>query len=52
MIRITYFSETTIINDQKIVDSPPRTFSVVKGIPCTGLNVSLAAYNGLVPMSP
>src|SRR6185369_2173091 len=23
-----------------------------KGMPCSGLNVSLTAYNGLVPMSP
>ena len=43
MIRITYLSETTIISDQKIVESPPRMFSVLSAMPCTGLKVSLAA---------
>ena len=52
MMRITYLSETTIISDQKIVDRPPSTFAASRGMPWSGLNVSLAAYSGLVPMSP
>jgi hypothetical protein len=51
-MRVTYLNDTTIINAQKIAETPPRTFSWVSGMPCTGLNVSLAAYSGLVPMSP
>ena len=49
---MTYLSETTIINAQKIAETPPSTLSTVRGMPCAGLNVSLAAYSGLVPMSP
>jgi len=52
MMRITYLSETTIISDQKIVDRPPSTLAVPSGMPWSGLKVSLAAYSGLVPMSP
>ena len=48
----TYLSDTTIISDQKIADTPPRMFAGVNGMPWSGLNVSLAAYSGLVPMSP
>jgi hypothetical protein len=33
MIRMTYFSETTIISAQKIADTPPRMFPVERGIP-------------------
>ena len=33
MIRITYFRDTTIINAQKIVDTPPRMFSVLSRMP-------------------
>ena len=51
-ISVTYLSETTIISVQKIVDTPPSTFAAVSGIPWAGLNVSFAAYSGLVPMSP
>ena len=40
---VTYFSETTIIRIQKIVDSPPRMFAAVSGMPCAGLKVSLTA---------
>ena len=49
---VTYLSETTIISAQKIADTPPRMFAAVSGMPCSGLKVSLAAYSGLVPMSP
>ena len=52
MISITYFSDTTIISDQKIVDRPPRMFSASSGMPWLGAKVSLTAYSGLVPMSP
>jgi len=52
MMRMTYLSETTIISDQKIAERPPRMFSGFSAMPCTGLKVSLAAYSGLVPMSP
>src|SRR6266550_458192 len=48
----TYLSETTTISVQKIADTPPIIFATVNGMPCWGLNVSLAAYSGLVPMSP
>ena len=51
-ISVTYLSDTTIISAQKIAETPPSTFSALSGMPCTGLNVSLAAYSGLVPMSP
>ena len=43
MMRITYFSDTTIISAQKIADRPPRTFAPVSGMPWPGLNVSLTA---------
>ena len=33
---VTYFSDTTSISDQKIVDRPPRTFAAVSGMPCLG----------------
>ena len=49
---VTYFSETTIIRIQKIVETPPTMFSALSGMPCSGLNVSFTAYSGLVPMSP
>src|SRR5260370_22229381 len=52
MMRITYLTDTTIINDQKIAETPPRTFAVEKGMPWLGLNTSFTAYSGLVPMSP
>jgi len=52
MMSTTYFSDTTIISAQKIVDSPPRMLSGVSGMPWSGENVSLTAYSGLVPMSP
>jgi hypothetical protein len=52
MMRITYLSETTTINAQKMAEMPPTMFSISSGMPCAGLNVSLTAYNGLVPMSP
>ena len=34
---VTYLSETTIISDQKIAETPPRMFSAVSGMPCTGI---------------
>ena len=34
---ITYLSDTTIISDQKIADTPPRMFSGVSGMPCCGI---------------
>jgi hypothetical protein len=40
---VTYLSETTIISDQKIAETPPMTFSGVSGMPYWGLNVSFAA---------
>ncbi len=52
MISITYFSDTTIISDQKISDRPPRMFSGVSGMPWPGAKVSFTAYSGLVPISP
>ena len=42
-ISVTYLSETMIISAQKIADTPPKIFSIVSGIPCCGLKVSLAA---------
>jgi hypothetical protein len=44
MMRITYFTETTIINAQKIVDRPPRTFLALRGMPWSGLKVSRLIY--------
>ena len=32
--RVTYLSETTIISDQKIVETPPTMLSAVSGMPC------------------
>src|SRR3989344_2150829 len=52
MMSSTYLSETTIINDQKMVDRPPRILAAFRGIPWPGAKVSLTAYSGLVPMSP
>src|SRR4051812_6200554 len=52
MISTTYFSDTTTISAQKIVDRPPRMLSVVSAMPWSGENVSFTAYSGLVPMSP
>ncbi len=43
MMSVTYLSETTTISAQKIVEMPPRMFSVSSGIPCPGLKVSLTA---------
>ncbi len=43
MISSTYLSETTIVSAQKIVDSPPSTFSAVSAMPWLGANVSLTA---------
>ena len=40
MISTTYFSDTTIISAQKMVDRPPRMFSCVSGMPCSGEKVS------------
>jgi hypothetical protein len=34
---VTYLSDTTIINVQKIAETPPRMFSAVSGMPCSGL---------------
>ena len=36
-------SDTTIINVQKIAESPPRIFAGVSGSPCVGENVSFTA---------
>src|SRR4051812_48576247 len=49
---VTYFRETTIIKVQKMAETPPRMLSGVSAMPWAGLNVSFAAYRGLVPMSP
>ena len=40
---VTYLSDTTIISAQKIAETPPRMFSGVSGMPCSGLNVSFTA---------
>src|SRR5688500_3035418 len=52
MMSTTYFSDTTIISAQNIVESPPRMFAGLSGMPWSGEKVSLTAYSGLVPMSP
>ena len=52
MIRMTYLSVTITISAQRTADTPPSTLPVVNAMPCAGLNTSLAAYSGLVPMSP
>ncbi len=52
MMRTTYFSDTTIISAQNIVDRPPRIVACSSARPCCGENVSFTAYSGLVPMSP
>ncbi len=31
---VTYLSETMIISDQKIVETPPAMLSAVSGMPC------------------
>ena len=43
MMSTTYFSDTTIIRDQKIAEMPPMTVSALMGIPCAGLKVSFTA---------
>ncbi len=43
MMSITYLSETTTINDQRIAEMPPSMFSGASGIPWAGLKVSLTA---------
>ena len=52
MISRTYFRETTIISDHRMAEMPPRIVPVSRTIPWEGLNTSLAAYRGLVPISP
>ena len=42
-ISVTYLSDTMIISAQKIAETPPIMFSGVRGMPCSGLNVSFAA---------
>jgi len=51
-IRITYFSVTTTISAQKIVDTVPRTFASLNSTPPCSENTSFTVYSGLVPMSP
>jgi len=36
-------SDTTIIRIQKIVDTPPVMLAGLRGMPCSGLKVSLTA---------
>jgi len=40
---VTYLSDTTIIRIQKIVDTPPVMLAGLRGMPCSGLKVSLTA---------
>ena len=42
----TYLSDTTIISDQKIAETPPRMFSGVSGIPCCGIEGFLRGVQG------
>ena len=43
MISTTYLSDTTIMSAQKIPEMPPMMVSVLSGMPCAGLKVSLTA---------
>ena len=48
----TYFSDTTSVMAQKIIDSTPITSACPIPAPCSPATLSLKAYNGLVPISP
>src|SRR5690348_960788 len=52
MMKVTYFSATTISNVHSTSDSTPSTLNVVTGMPCWSLKASLKVYSGLVPRSP
>ena len=48
----TYFTVTTKISAQIIIEITPKSASGVYAIPCLESKHSLSAYSGLVPMSP
>ena len=52
IMKITYFSVTTSMTDQKISDSTPKISARPGSSPCASWKHSLKAYSGLVPMSP
>ena len=49
--KVTYLTETMVVNVQKKMDRMPNTLSGVKGT-WPEPNTSLTAYKTLVPMSP
>ena len=51
-ISTTYFSVTTSISAQKIVDTAPMTSGAISCTPLAGLSTAFIVYSGLVPMSP
>ena len=51
-ISTTYFSVTTSIRPQKIVETAPMRCAASNGMPVVGLKISFIVYSGLVPMSP
>ncbi len=48
----TYFTDTTSVIAQKIIDRTPNTAVGVVPAPCSPARLSFSAYSGLVPMSP
>jgi hypothetical protein len=52
MMNRTYLIEMTIVSDQKISDSVPRTLAVSTVAAWAPLKTSFMVYSGLVPTSP
>src|ERR1700694_4869761 len=52
MIKVRYFTVTTIVSDQKTSDRMPSRFCGVAKMPWSGATPSLRGERGLVPMSP